>query len=219
MSQLNKRWDAYKNDKTKNTDPFSEYTDADCEFAFSRTKTTAVSLTRADLMPGTTATSPETVLSVSVECTSPFTVSAGVAFSTIAESEFGIQPVATPSGSTTTINQFVSTVKSSFRPAPLGMVHARLWEPADWFSLHASFGISGNFSSQNSGGSSAEFLLGPSIAFFRTMFLTPGLYLGRQVSLGGGFKVGDPVPSNITTPPLQKSYIPAFGFSITFTKP
>src|SRR6266446_894698 len=218
MLTLYTQRDAY-NRRTSAHDPFSMGTDADCEFAFSRTKTTAITLTRTDQLPGTTTTNPESVLSVSVECTSPFTVSAGVAFSTIGEHEFAIQPVANPSGSTTTTNEFVSTAKSSFHPLPIGIIHARPWEPREWLSVHASFGMAGNFNSQSSGGSSAEFLMGPSFSFFRTMFLTPGLHIGRQVSLGAGFKVGDPAPSNITTPPLQKSYVTAFGVAITFTKP
>jgi hypothetical protein len=99
------------------------------------------------------------------------------------------------------------------------MIHARLWELNDKISFHASFGISGNFSSQSSGGSAAEFLIGPSVAFFRAMFVTPGLYIGKEATLGDGFEVGNPVPPNITTPPVKTSYEPGFGVSITFTKP
>jgi hypothetical protein len=221
MENILTQWHNYSNshDEQVNPNPFNMEICGDCHFAFSRTKTNALILSRTDLKPGTTSTSPETVLSVTVECTSPFTISAGVAFSTIQEHEFGIQAVATPPGSTTTTNQFVSTAKSAFHPLPIGMVHARLWEPSDFFSVHVSFGVAGNIRSQNSGGSDPEYLIGPSFALFRTMFLTPGLHLGREVKLGAGFKEGDPVPSNITTPPLQKSYKPAFGFAITFTKP
>jgi hypothetical protein len=51
------------------------------------------------------------------------------------------------------------------------------------------------------------------------MFLTPGLYMGREVRLGGGYREYDPVPSAITTPPLQKSTKLKFGVAVTFTKP
>lgn len=217
MSTLLGRWNDFTNRRIP--DPFSMPYQADSGFAFSRTKTTAVTLVRVDQMPGTPAANPETVLSVSVECTSPFTMSAGVAFSTLAEREFGIQAVATPQGSTTTANQFVAVTKSSFHPLPIGMVHVRLWEPSEWFSLQAGFGVAGDIKSESAGGSDADFLIGPSFALFRTMFLTPGLHLGREVSLGGGYRLGDPVPSTVTTPPLQKSYKAAFGFAVTFTKP
>jgi hypothetical protein len=219
MATLKSQWEAYQKDSTKTASPFSVEATADCEFAFARTKTTAITLTRSDQMPGTSVTSSETVLSVSVECTSPFAVSAGVAFSSIREHEFAIQPVATSPGATTTTNEFVSTAKSSFHPLPLAIVHARLYEPAGWLSFHASFGLAGNFRSDSSGGSGAEFLLGPSLGLFRTMFITTGVHIGREVSLGAGFKEGDPVPANITAPPLRKAYKPAFGLAITFASP
>ena len=225
MSDLRDRWKAYKtakdNGKTEeeNPSPFSLTVSADCEFAFSRTKTTAITLTRADLMPGTTSAAPETVLAVSVECTSPFTVSAGVDFSTIEKHEFAIQASPATPPATGTVNKFVLTNNSNFHPLPLGMIHARLCEFDERFALHASLGLAGNIQSQSAGGSSAEFLIGPSFSLFRTMFLTPGLHIGTKTVIGGGFNVGDTVPSNITTVPLQKSYTTGFGFAITFTKP
>jgi hypothetical protein len=154
-----------------------------------------------------------------MECASPFIVSAGVDFRTILTREFAIQPVASPPGSTTTINEFVLTSKSSFHPLPIGIVSARLCEPNEAVSLHLSLGMAGNFNSQNAGGSSAEFLVGPSIALFRTMFFTPGLHIGKKSILGDRFVLGNPAPPNITTPPLQTGYTTGFGFAITFTKP
>jgi len=225
MSDLQKRWGDYQagiksgKSEEENLDPFSLSTSADCEFAFSRTKTTSVVLTRVDLMPGTTATGPETVLSLSVECTSPFTVSAGVAFSTIGEHQFAIQPSLATPPATGTVNEFVATETSSFHPLPIAMIHARLCEFNDEVALHASLGMAGNFQSQNAGGSSVEFLIGPSISLFRTMFFTPGLHIGAKTSIAGGFSVGEMVPPNITAVPLQKSYTLGFGFAVTFTKP
>lgn len=225
MTDLRDRWNVYAAAKAAgktegvNPSPFSLSAVADCEFAFSRTKTTAITLTRADLMPGTTSAAPETVLSVSVECTSPFTVSAGVAFSTIEARQFAIQASPATPPATGTVNKFVVTNNSSFHPLVLGMVHARLCELNETVAFHASFGLSGNFQSQSAGGSSVGFLLGPSVSLFRTMFFTPGLYIGNKTNIGGGFNVGDTVPSNITTVPLQTSYATGFGFAITFTKP
>jgi hypothetical protein len=177
-----------------------------------------VTLSRKDLLPGSDPKNSETILSVTVQCTSPLSVSAGVAFDTIQETTFGIQAVPTMAGSTTTTNTFVVTSQSSFHPVPMGMAHARLCEFGDTVSLHFSFGVGAGIKSQDAGGSSAEFLIGPSVALFRSVFLTPGLYLGQRASLSG-FKVGDPVPSSVTAPPLKTSYVPGFGFAITFTKP
>lgn len=47
----------------------------------------------------------------------------------------------------------------------------------------------------------------------------PSLDVGKQSQLIGGFKVGDLVPSDVTSPPVASSYKPGFGFAITFTKP
>jgi hypothetical protein len=113
----------------------------------------------------------------------------------------------------------VVTNNSNFHPLVLGMVHARLCEVNETIAFHASFGLSGNFQSQSAGGSSVGFLLGPSMSLFRTMFFTPGLYIGTKTNIGGGFNVGGIVPSNITTVPLQTSYTTGFGLAITFTKP
>jgi hypothetical protein len=219
MLQVKQDIDNYNSDKEHTTNPFSTSFSAGCDYTFASTKQNAIKLTQIDNLPDKTAAAPVDVISLVMECASPFNVSAGVEFSAIPTREFAIQPVATPPGSTTTTNEFVLTSKSNFHPLPIGMVSTRLCEPNEFVSFHLSFGVSGNFNSQNAGGSSAEFLIGPSIAFFRTMFLTPGLHIGKKSMLGDGFVLGDPVPPNITTPPIQTGYRAGFGFAITFTKP
>lgn len=219
MSKVKSDWENYTTNPAQNGNPFEMRIAGTCDYAFASTKQTAITLTATDQLPDKTAASPATVLSVTIECASPFNVSAGVAFSTLPNKEFAIHPVATPPGSTTTTNEFVLTANSSFHPLALGMVSARLCEPNEKVAFHLSFGLAGNFKSQDAGGSSAEFLIGPSISLFRTMFITPGLHIGKKTVLGDGFTVGSPVPSNITTAPLQSSYKPAFGLAITFTKP
>lgn len=211
--------DAYVQDKVHNPDPFSTSFSAGCDYTFSTTKQNTLKLAIIDQLPDKSADAPSDVLSLIIECASPFTVSAGVEFSTVPAREFAIQPVATPPASTTTTNEFVRTAYSAFHPLPIGMVSARLCEPNEKVSFHLSFGLSGNLNSQNNGGSSAEFLIGPSIALFRTMFITPGLHIGRENLLADGFGLGNPVPPNITIVPTQSSYRPGFGLAITFTKP
>jgi hypothetical protein len=223
MSNVLEQWTTWSHlsdaQKAVTLDPFSISTLATCEFAFSRTKTTAITLTRTDRMPGSTATNAETVLSVSVECTSPFTVSAGVAFSSIPAHQFALQSTPATPPATGTVNEIVLTNNSNFHPLVIGMVHSRFYELNETVAFHASFGMSGNFQSQSAGGSSVGFLLGPSVSLFRTMFFTPGLYFGNKTIVGGGYNVGETVPSTVTTVPLETSYRPGFGFAITFTKP
>lgn len=219
MLQLKAQLDAYQRDKVNYSDPLITSFSAGCDYTFASTKKNAIKLTQVDNLPDKSAAAPTDVLSLTMECASPFTVSAGVAFSTIPNNQFAIQPVATPPGSTTTVNTFVQTSNSSFHPAPLAMVSARLCEPNETLSIHVSLGLAGNFNSQANGGSSAAFLIGPSIGLFRTMYFTPGWYIGTKPTLGSGFHVGDPVPPSVTTPPVNSSYTSGFGLAITFTKP
>jgi hypothetical protein len=219
MMQLKQMWESYQADKDHVENPFVTSFSAGCDYTFATTKKNAIKLTQVDNLPDKSAAAPTDVLSLTMMCASPFNVSAGVAFSTIPSREFAIEPVATPPGSTTTTNEFVLQSNSSFHPLPIGMVSARLCEPNEKISFHLSLGVAGNFNSQSAGGSSAEFLIGPSIALFRTMFLTPGLHIGKKTTLGDGFVLGNPTPPNVTSAPIESSYTTGFGFAITFTKP
>jgi hypothetical protein len=219
MCDIATRWAAYQRDPVRTSDPFTKATDTSCSFAFSRTRVNAVTLSRSDRMPGTASTAPDMVLSVNVECTSPFSVSIGVAFGTLAQRVFAIQPVATPAGSPTTTNEFVLTSSSTFYPLPLAMANARFLEFSDAVSLHASFGLAGNVRSGTTVGSDVAFLVGPSLGLFRTMFITPGILIGSEPSLGASFRVGDPVPAAITTPPVQTGWRCRFGVAVSFTTP
>jgi hypothetical protein len=190
-----------------------------CDYTFATTKKIAIKLTETDNLPDKSAAQPADVLSLTMECASPFNVSAGVMFDTISGNQFSIAPVASPPGSTTTVNEFVQTSSSSFHPSPVGLISARFCEPNETIAFHISLGVSGNFNSQANGGSSAAFLIGPSVSFFRTMFITPGWYIGTRAALGSSFHAGDPVPPNVTAAPVNSSYTSGFGLAITFTKP
>ena len=102
----------------------------------------------------------------------------------------------------------------------LAMAHLRFYE---WekhrYALHATFGVAANIQGANAGGSNAEYLPGISLSLFRTMYLTAGVEIGKQASLSGGFNVGEPVPSSITSPPVQTAYRAGAGLAVTFTKP
>lgn len=194
-----------------------------CKFAFSSTKKNAVTLTRVDQTPGVVSPKPETVLSVVVECTTPFSVSAGVAFSTVPDNQFVVAavPIGPAMGTTPaeTAPTIVQTSSSTFHPLPLAMINARLYEWSDWGAVYASFGIAANTRSQSAGGSTAEYLLGPSVGLFRYFLFTPGVYFGSEATVGNGYAVGSIVPTTVTTVPVTTRYKPSFGLGITFTKP
>jgi hypothetical protein len=207
-------------------DPSSKFIvhqDVSCRALFNTNKSTAVKLTIGDRLPffdGQPMSTQTHDAFVTVNCTSPFSLSAGVAFSSIEQREFAIISSATSPGATTTVNKFGFSAKSAVHPLPLAMAHMRFYESdSHRIAVHASFGVAANVQGANSGGSSAEYLPGLSVSLFRTMYLTAGVHIGKQASLAGGFNVGDVVPSTITTPPLQTSYKVGAGFAITFTKP
>jgi hypothetical protein len=207
-------------------DPASKFIvhqDVSCRALFNTNKSTTVKLTIGDRLPlfdGQPMSTQTHDAFATVNCTSPFSLSAGVAFSSIEQREFAIIPSATSPGATTTVNKFGFSAKSAVHPLPLAMAHMRFYESdSHRIAVHASFGVAANVQGTNSGGSSADYFPGLTFSLFRTMYLTAGVHIGKQASLAGGFNVGDVVPSSITTPPLQTSYKVGAGFAITFTKP
>jgi hypothetical protein len=65
------------------------------------------------------------------------------------------------------------------------------------------------------GGTDLEYIVGPSFSFMRTLFITPGLHIGRVPKLAGGFKLDQEVPEGISEPPIEKAW--KSGFVVTFT--
>jgi hypothetical protein len=202
---------------------FAVHQDVPCKVFFNVNRETVVKLTVGDRVPffdGQQMSMQTHDALITVKCASPFSLSAGVAFSLIEQREFTIQQSAVSPGSTTTVNKFGYSARSAVHPLPLAMVHMRFRE---WqqhrYAVHATFGVAANVQGTNAGGSNAEYLPGLSFSLFRTMFLTAGLHIGKQASLAGGFRVGDQVPTGIDSPPLQTSYKVGPGFAITFTKP
>lgn len=203
---------------------FSTAVSIRCGTLFNMNSSTAVSVVSIDEAPtldGGTPTVKTQPAFLTVTCGSPLSVSAGIAFSTIEQKEFAI--LKSPGGAgNPSVNTFGTINDSRLHPMPMGMVHVRL---ADWgnhkFALHGSFGVAGNIKGQGSGGSAAEFLPGVGISFWRTMYLSFGPHIGTKSELAGGFKEGDPVPSDITSIQglVKHSYTVGFGFAITFTKP
>ena len=203
---------------------FIESAQLNCNNIFNQSSTTTASITGYDesqsLSGNFAIPNPHQNQNFfSLTCASPFSLTAGIEFSTIPSREFAIVKSA-GGANNTSINKFGLTSDSSIHPLPIALAHVRLKEFMDHrFALHGSAGASGNIQGQNSGGSSAEFLVGPSLSFFRTMYFTTGVHIGTESKLAGGFKVRDTVPSDISSVQVTKSYTAGFGFAITFTKP
>ena len=193
-----------------------------CGLLFNQTSNTAVNIVTADLTPTLQGNDPTVKAQgafVTVSCGTPFAVSAGVGFHNIEQKQFAI--VQSPDGKGGVINTFGTTSDSKVTPVALALVHVRL---SEWdrhkFAFYGSLGIGGSLQNQ-SNSSPVQFLPGVSVSFWRTMYLTFGPEIGNQTSLTGGFKVGDTVPSGVTSinSVTQTSHAVGFGLAISFTKP
>jgi hypothetical protein len=198
---------------------FSRMIKVGCGFALSDTKETKLEIVKRDRLAesGTAATRQEVV---TVVCSSPLSVSAGFGFSTVDEKEFIFVPstktVTNSTGQTSevVINRFGFKNRSGFRTLPVLLLNTRVYEPSDLFAIHASAGAAVDVKS-GQGGTDLEYIVGPSFSFKRTLFITPGLHIGRVPSLVGGFKLDQEVPAGISEPPIEKTW--KTGLVVTFT--
>lgn len=205
--------------KSLTPDVFTKSTYVTCGVTVNQTKQIAVKLYTADRTPSFTS-QPVTLTAakdpfVTVSCPSPFAISGGVEMRFLKTSTFGL----VPSGSTGT-NQFGITQNQSTIPMAIALAHVRLIEDsASRFGLFGSFGIAAHSQGSGTAGSAAEYLAGATFGLFRTMFITAGAHIGQVSALAGGYKVGDAVPTGVTTAPVTGSYKVGFGLAISFSKP
>jgi len=193
-----------------------------CGILFNQTSNTTINMVTADLGPTLQGNDPTIKTQgtfVTVSCGTPFAVSAGVGFNTIEQKQFAI--VQSPDGKGGVINTFGLTSDSKVTPTALAIVHVRL---AEWdrhkYAFYGSLGVGGSLQNQNNS-SPVEFLPGVSVSFWRTMFLTVGADIGNQSNLTGGFKLGDTVPTGVTSLNglTKSSHTVGLGLAVTFTKP
>ena len=158
---------------------FSTHVDVPCEGLFNASVPTALNLVTLDYTPTLTGGDPTEKSQsafVTVNCSSRFTISAGVGFSTIEQKTFAILPSSDGNGGTT--NTFGTTSDSKITPVALAVTNIRLAEWANHgVGLHGSLGVGGNLQTN---ASAAYFLPGASLAFWRTMYLTVGAGIGSQ---------------------------------------
>jgi hypothetical protein len=205
--------------KGLNADSFTAQVYVQCRVSINSSKANALKVSGVDNFPRFSG-QPATALTVTgsvvtVTCTTPIAISAGLDISFLKSPSYGF----VPSG-TTGANEFGITDEGGVNPMAIAMVH---WRFIDWddhsVGLFGSFGTAAHVQSSAAGGSAAEYLSGVSVGFFRTVFITTGWHLGKVSALDGGYKVGDTVPTSVTTVPVTSSYKSGFGLAITFTKP
>ena len=189
-----------------------------CGFAFAQTKSTKVEIIKRDRSMEDASESREEI--VTVECTTPLSISGGIGFSSINEKDIAFvqskKETTDADGQTTTtaVNQFGVENQSDVRTVPLLLLNTRIIEKGG-FGLHASAGTAVDIKTGEAG-TDIEFVFGPSVSLWRSLFLTLGWHRGRAAELAGGFEIGQEVPSSVSAPPLQKSWQDGFVFAFTY---
>lgn len=217
QSQIFQLWDNRARNLT--ADDFVVRRNVGCHTFGNQTRTINVVLNRTDMLPTLTGAAPTSAdyssTLVTVNCPSPFSISAGLEMSFLKTYSYGLLPATTPGSYTYGI---IKT--TSFSPMPVAMLHERLFESRDRkFAVQMGFGVAAHAQDNSAGGTGAEYLLGLGVSIYHTIYLTPGWHAGRAATLSPGYKIGDPAASGATAAPLVNGYISGFGLAITFTKP
>jgi hypothetical protein len=151
-------------------------------------------------------------------------LSGGIGFSSINERKIIRQAALVPGPTGTPIlgNRFGFENRSQFRPSGIVLINGLLKRFPVFGKETATFALSaGLVLSNRNDGLSTEFIAGPSLGLANNkMFLTFGFHAARVEELSGDFKIGDPVPANLSDPlPLQKNWKNGLIMSLTFKIP
>jgi hypothetical protein len=163
------------------------------------------------------------------------TVSTGILLTFLPKYEYGVVSTldpgsvnlgATPPAPGTFTNYFAQTDYARASVFPMAFVNYRVFKPylkSWWSEPNSELVITNNVSAgigvnPNTGTNQTEYFAGYALGFSRAL-VHFGEHWGRQESLGGGFTVGNPVPSGWTssnTVPINWKYQHYFamGFSV-----
>jgi hypothetical protein len=154
---------------------------------------------------------PQVALEIDYQNPGFLSASAGIVVSTLGQHTIGTRTKSSPGGFTT---YFAVTNQSTVQPIPFSLLNLYFFGNNNVnVSLSGGIGINPyNNSTQ------VEYFVGPSVSI-HSVLLSPGVHIGRFQTLGGGFKIGDPVPtgwSGNTPVPIDLTYTAHFGIGITF---
>lgn len=157
---------------------------------------------------------------------SRFSISAGVGFSTLEDVRIIRDG-----------KKFGEENRSSLRPSLAVMLNAQFGNLWRWYSgtrqtaacpacpptpkraLPVSWGIStGLVVSNRNDTTQTEFILGPTLGLLdNNLFMTFGLHLAQVEKLGGGFEIGQEIPSDLTgEPPVKNDWEKGFMLAVTY---
>jgi hypothetical protein len=201
------------------------------DYGTTDTGTISCTTTTAPAVPTTDAMN-YTVLYQNVPA---LTVSTGILLTFLPKYEYGVVSTldqgsvnlgATPPAPGTFTNYFAQTDYARASVFPMAFVNYRLFKPylkSWWSEPNSELVITNNVSAgigvnPNTGTNQTEYFVGYAVGFSRAL-VHFGEHWGRQESLGGGFTVGNPVPTGWTssnTVPINWKYQHYFamGFSV-----
>jgi len=142
----------------------------------------------------------------------PLSVSVGIGFSSIDEIKIVRQSASDGQGGVAATFGYESD--SRLKPSGVAMLTGHL-KTFRQFTLGASAGF---VLSNRGDNADIEYILGPSVGFRENLiWITVGMHVARVQKLGGGFAIGDKIPTSLQDPfPVQKNYKPGVLVSLTF---
>ncbi len=144
-----------------------------------------------------------------------FSASAGTLVSLYGKHVFGVSTSQTgvnSSGVATTQNT-ISLTTSSVQLVPIGFLNTYISGTNRLhLDLQAGLGINPNGSKTE-----VEYFFGPALTS-HGIYFAPGLHIARASYLGGGFSLGEVIPSGVT-PPVNYRATYRFAFAISYSPP
>jgi len=144
-----------------------------------------------------------------------FSASAGTLVSLYGKHVFGVTPSQTgvnSSGVATTQNT-ITLNRSNVQLVPIGFLNTYI-SGTDHLHLDLQAGLGIN---PNGSKTEVEYFFGPALTM-HGIYLAPGLHIARASYLGGGFSLGEVIPSGVT-PPVNYRATYRFAFAISYSPP
>lgn len=149
------------------------------------------------------------------------TVSGGIGFSSVEDVTVTRQKSKDDAG-TGIVDRFAEENNSNFRPGAVALLNANIGSPFRFFgrvSAPALFSWSlGLVLTPSNNTTTTEYMTGPSIGFLdNNLVFTLAYHSARVKHLGGGFKVGDPIPTGLTDPlPVETDWEGGVMLAVTY---
>ncbi|HEY0376399.1 MAG TPA: hypothetical protein VGC87_05515 [Pyrinomonadaceae bacterium] len=207
-----KEWQSIVNNVHNQRDAaFRQNVFVSCHNDEGENQSSKLSISKTDRTAANQAATTREVLTVN--CYSRVAFTAGFNFSTLDEKVFSVVQAAGDTPGTVT-KEFGFTSRSAFRPNPLLLLNVRFTDNPV-YNWHASFGTVVDL--QGDPGTDIEPVGGVSFSIRRLMFITPfAVHIGRVNRLAGGFNIGDVVPTEVATPPIEKAWKIGYTAGVTF---